>query len=127
MSIVSISINKRMIEEIDKLQEGLGFSGRSETIRAGVRMLIADSREKEKLAGKISAVLMLIHSKKEDLTISDIKHRFEDVMKTQLHNHLRENKCLDIFILEGDAARIKEMVDLSRASGKMDYIKLIVA
>ncbi|MBN2014796.1 MAG: CopG family ribbon-helix-helix protein [Candidatus Altiarchaeota archaeon] len=127
MPIVSFSLNEKLIEEIDELQRGLGFSGRSETIRAGIRLLIADSREKEELKGKINAVLMLMHPKEEDSVVSEIKHEFEDVMATQLHNHLRENKCLDVFILEGSASRIKEMADLFRASGRMDYVKLIVA
>jgi CopG family nickel-responsive transcriptional regulator len=48
-------------------------------------------------------------------------------MKTQLHNHLREDKCLDIFVLEGDAKQVCEMADVFRRSGGMDYVKLIVA
>jgi CopG family nickel-responsive transcriptional regulator len=40
---------------------------------------------------------------------------------------LREDKCLEVFVLEGDAARIKELVRLFQITGKMDYVKLIVA
>ena len=36
MTIVSISLNKEILEEIDKLQNTLGFSGRSEIVRAGM-------------------------------------------------------------------------------------------
>lgn len=127
MPIVSFSVNEKLIEEIDELQKELGFSGRSETIRAGIRMLIADSREKEKLTGNISSVLLLIHGEKEEAVVSEIKHRFEDVVNTQVHNHLRGNKCLEVFVLGGSASRIKKMADLFRSSGKMDYVKLIVA
>ncbi len=125
MTIISISMNERMIEEIDKIQKELGFSGRSETLRAGARMLIADNKEKEKLSGKINSILMLIHSQKDEITVSEIKHKFEDITKTQIHSHLKENKCLDIFILEGNATRIKKMVNLLDTSDKMDYVKLI--
>ncbi|MCK4733836.1 MAG: hypothetical protein KAT65_15385, partial [Methanophagales archaeon] len=31
-----------------------------------------------------------------------MKHEFEDIISTQIHNHLREDKCLEVFILEGD-------------------------
>jgi len=127
MAIVSISLNEGILDEIDKLQNELGFSGRSEVVRAGVRMLLADSRDKAVLEGKLNSVLLLIHAQKVEDTVTEIKHEFEDIISTQIHNHLREDKCLEVFILEGDAARIKQLVRLFQTSRKMDYVKLIVA
>jgi len=127
MAIVSISLNEGILDEIDKLQNELGFSGRSEVVRAGVRMLLADSRDKAVLEGKLNSVLLLIHAQKVEDTVTEIKHEFEDIISTQIHNHLREDKCLEVFILEGDAARIKQLVRQFQTSRKMDYVKLIVA
>ncbi|KYK36570.1 MAG: CopG family ribbon-helix-helix protein [Theionarchaea archaeon] len=127
MPIISISLNEKMLEEIDKIQKELGFSGRSEVIRAGARMLIADKREKEKLAGRINSILLLIHSQDVENVVTETKHEFEDITNTQIHSHLKGNKCLEIFVLDGDAKRIKEFVELFQVSGKMDYVKLIVA
>ena len=127
MPIISISLSEGMLREIDKLKEELGFSARSELLRAGARMLIADKREKEKLEGRINAILMLIHSQNVEDVVTEIKHRFEDITNTQIHTHLRENKCLEVFILEGDAGRVREMLNLFQSCGKMDYVKLIVA
>jgi|LGVF01.1.fsa_nt_gb CopG family nickel-responsive transcriptional regulator len=127
MAIISISLTDEILNEIDKLQQELGFSGRSEVMRAGARMLLADNKEKENLEGRLNSVLLLIHTQKVEGTVTEIKHKYEDIISTQIHNHLREDKCLEVFILEGDAARIKQLVRLFRTSGKMDYVKLIVA
>ena len=127
MAIISISLTDELLNEIDRLQKELGFSGRSEVIRAGARMLLADNREKEKLEGRLNSVLLLIHSQKVEDTVTAIKHEFEDIISTQIHNHLREDKCIEVFILEGDAARIKDLVRLFLTTRKMDYVKLIVA
>lgn len=127
MAIVSISLNDTILKEIDRIQKALGYSGRSEVIRAGARLLISESKEKEKLIGKINSTLLLIHSQDIEDVVTEIKHRFEDITKTQIHSHLRENKCLELFVLDGDADRIKEMVRLFQTSRKMDYVKLIVA
>lgn len=127
MTIISISLKDEILEEIDRLQKELGFSGRSEVVRAGARMLLADNKEKEKLEGRLSSVLLLIHTQKVEDTVTEIKHDFEDIISTQIHNHLRGDKCLEVFILEGDAARIKQLVRLFHASGKMDYVKLVIA
>ncbi|MCK4476384.1 MAG: CopG family ribbon-helix-helix protein [Methanophagales archaeon] len=127
MTIISISLTDEILEEIDRLQKELGFSGRSEVMRAGARMLLADNKEKEALEGRLNSVLLLIHAQKVEDTVTEIKHEFEDIISTQIHNHLREDKCLEVFILEGDAARVKQLVRLFHASGKMDYVKLIIA
>ena len=127
MTIISISLTDEILNEIDKFQQEFGFSGRSEVMRAGARMLLADNKEKENLEGRLNSVLLLIHTQKVEGTVTEIKHKYEDIISTQIHNHLREDKCLEVFILEGDAARIKQLVRLFRASGKMDYVKLIVA
>jgi CopG family nickel-responsive transcriptional regulator len=127
MVIISISLNGKLLTEIDQLQEELGFSGRSEVIRAGARMLLADNKDKEKLDGWLNSVLLLIHSQKVEDTVTAIKHEFEDIISTQIHNHLREDKCIEVFILEGDAARINDLVRLFLTTRKMDYVKLIVA
>ena len=127
MAIVSISLNDTILKEIDRIQNTLGYSGRSEVIRAGARLLISESKEKERLIGNINSTLLLIHSQDIEDVVTEIKHRFEDITKTQIHSHLRENKCLELFVLDGDADRIKEMVRLFQTSRKMDYVKLIVA
>jgi len=127
MVIISISLPDEILEEIDRLQKELGFSGRSEVVRAGARMLLADSKEKGKLEGRLNSVLLLIHSQKVEDTVTEVKHEFEDIISTQIHNHLREDKCLEVFILEGDATRIKQLVQRFQTSRKLDYVKLIVA
>ncbi|MHC1635205.1 MAG: CopG family ribbon-helix-helix protein [Candidatus Methanospirareceae archaeon] len=127
MVIISVSINEEMLKEIERLQRELGFSGRSELIRASVRMLIADNKEIEKLEGRLSSVLLLIHNQKDEDIVTEIKHKFEDIINTHVHNHLKEDKCLEVFVLDGDAVRIKHLTKLFQACGKMEYVKLIIA
>lgn len=127
MTIISVSMDDGLLEELAKLQEELGFSGRSEVIRTGAQMLIADCKEKERLEGRLNAVLLLIHAQHDEDAVTAIKHEFEDIIHTQIHNHLRDDKCLEVFILEGDAARVKELITKFRITGKMEYVKLVVA
>jgi CopG family nickel-responsive transcriptional regulator len=127
MTIISISLNDELLKEIEELKKGLGFSGRSDVVRVGAKMLIADSKEKERLEGSLNSVLLVIHPQNVEDTVTEIKHGFEDIISTQIHNHLRKDKCLEVFILEGDAARVKELVRTLQTCGKMDFVKLIVA
>jgi CopG family nickel-responsive transcriptional regulator len=127
MVIVSISLNDKILEDIDNIQKEYGYSGRSEVIRAGARLLIAENKEKDKLSGNINSLLLLIHNQDAESTVSDIKHNYENITKTQIHSHLHGNKCLEIFILEGDADSIKSIFRNFQVCKKMDYVKLITA
>jgi len=126
MLIVSVSLNEKLLEEIDNIRDEIGFSGRSEVIRASARMLIADNKEKEKMDGEINSILVLIHGQEVEDRVTEIKHDFEDIINTQIHSHLKENKCMEIFILDGMAERIKLLWKMFQKSRKIDYIKLIV-
>jgi len=126
MPIISISLNEKLLEEIDKLKDETGYSGRSDVIRASARMLISDNKEKEDLNGDINSILVLIHNQEVEDKVTEIKHDFEDIINTQIHSHLKGHKCLEIFILEGNAERIKEISRKFQINRKIDYVKLIV-
>lgn len=127
MPIVSISLNNRILNEIDAIQDEMGFSGRSETIRAAIRMLIADKREKEDLVGVLDATLLVIHDEDASENVSKIRHDFQDLIKTQIHNHLENDKCLEIFVVKGEAERIKMMKNSFQIEKNLDYVKLVIA
>lgn len=127
MSIISVSLPDQLIQEIKSIQNQQGYSGRSEVIRAGLRLLFLENKNTEAVTGVITSILILVHNHEDEYVVSDIKHQFEQVTRTQIHSHLRENKCLELFILEGEATDIKEMVRHLKISKKMDIIKLIVA
>jgi len=125
MSIISVSLSKKLLDEIDALKEEVGFSGRSEVIRASTRLLIADNNEKKEMVGEINAILILIHHQKSEDKVTQIKHDFEDIINTQIHSHLQENQCLELFILDGNASRIRELSRLLNQNIKYLYSKLV--
>ena len=126
MPVVSLSINKKLLDELETFQKELGYSGRSEIIRASIRLLLNESRGENKLKGKLTGVLMAIHGHEAENTVSEIKHKYVDVIHTQLHNRFEEGKCLELFILEGDAGRIRDLIRELKSSEKNDLVKLTI-
>jgi CopG family nickel-responsive transcriptional regulator len=127
VGIVSVSLNDNILEEMEKLQEEFGFSGRSELIRAGIRMLLTDKLEKEKLAGDVGCVLTVTHEEEDEESVTEIKHKFEDIIKTHLHCKLKKNKCLELFVLDGEADKVREMTKQFQTNEGMEHVKLILA
>jgi CopG family nickel-responsive transcriptional regulator len=126
LPIISISLNENIIQELDKLQKFLGFSGRSEIVRASVRNLLLEEKRIEELSGVLHSVLLVIHDEKSDQEISEIRHGFDKIINTHIHNKIDKDRCLEIFVLYGDAREIKNITKKFQGNRKMDQVRLVV-
>ena len=122
---MSVSLNEELIESLDKLKS-LGFSGRSEIIRAGIRNLLSDERMKEDLDGEINSLLLAVHDEDSDDQVSSIRHDFDKIIIVHLHNKIDKDRCLEIFSLKGDAKDVKEISRQLQVNKRMHFVKLIV-
>ena len=125
MPIVSISLNDEILAELDKLQSSMGFSGRSETIRAGIRAFVSEEKQKADLAGNIHAILLVIHNDEFDHVVSGITHNFEDLITTHLHSKIEKEKCMELFLIDGDAEKVSTMTKDFQINKNMDTVKLV--
>lgn len=122
---MSVSLNEGILVEIDKLQKALGFSGRSEIVRAGIRTLLAEERERQNLTGLLHALLLVIHDEKSDDQVTEMRHDYDRLINTHLHSKIDRDRCLEIFLLRGDANDVIEMAKKFQSNKKMDHTKLI--
>jgi CopG family nickel-responsive transcriptional regulator len=125
LTIVSVSLNSDILMEIDKLQKALGFSGRSEIVRAGIRNLLAEEKDRQNLSGHLFAVLLAIHDEKSDDQVTEMGHGYDKLITTHIHNKIDGDRCLEIFLLKGDAEEVKDMTKKFQSNKKMDHVKLI--
>ena len=126
MPIVSISLNDEILSEVDKLKKSMGFSGRSEIIRAGIRNLISEEKQRSNLSGLIHAILMVVHDEESEEIVTGIKHSYEDLIDTHLHSKIEGNKCMELFLLHGQADKVDVMTKDFKTNRKMDHVKLVV-
>ena len=125
MTIVSISLNNEILKELDKLQDSMGFTGRSEIIRAGIRTFVQEEKQKRDLKGKQNAVLIVVHADEYDDQVARIKHDFEDLIRTHLHNKIDGDRCMEMFFLDGDSKKIQGITQGFLTDKKMDTVKLV--
>ena len=125
MPIISISLNAELLTELDKLQKTMGFAGRSEVIRAGIRNYVSEEKQKDELSGDLHAILLVVHNDEFDDVIAGIKHSFEDLIITHLHSKIHGNKCVELFMLDGEAERISTITRNFKINKKMDNVKLV--
>jgi CopG family nickel-responsive transcriptional regulator len=103
----------------------MGFAGRSEVIRAGIRNYVSEEKQKDELSGNLHAILLVVHNDEFDHIIAGIKHSFEDLIITHLHSKIHGNKCVELFMLDGEAERISLITRNFKINKKMDNVKLV--
>ena len=126
MPIISVSINEHLLAELDRICSEAGFSGRSEALRTAIRLLASEYPRKVELDERTFGVLLLIHGHEAEDLVTEAKHRFLDIIHTQLHNRFKADKCLELFILNGLLSRMIEFKSILQRSDKIDYVKLII-
>ena len=125
MPIVSISLNDEILKQIDALQKSLGFSGRSDAIRAGIRSFVSEEKQKEDLSGNVNAILLVVHNDEYDNQVTHVKHSYEDLITMHLHSKIEGDKCMELFILKGESELVSDITKNFQINKKMDTVKLV--
>ncbi len=125
MGIVSISLNEDNLTALDRIQKTYGLSGRSEAVRTSINAALADIRELEGMDGTVEGVLIIVRGNHADPWMSMIQARYESHIKTQMHSHLQNHKCLEVMVVSCDADVLSSMMKEIQAEGKADYVKFV--
>lgn len=125
MPIVSLSFPEGLLKEMDELQKTSGFAGRSEMMRAAVRMMLAENRERAALEGEVNGLLVVTHEQEREEPVTELKHRFEDIIRTHLHSKTTSSVCVELFLVHGSAKKVVEMTKSFQAEDKMKSARFI--
>jgi CopG family nickel-responsive transcriptional regulator len=125
MPIVSLSLPVQMLKAMDEIQDSVGFSGRSELVRAGIRLLLEDTKAKDAITGKANAVIVVGHARDDEEPVTRLKHRFEDIVRTHIHVKVSHEDCIELFVLAGDGKDIVSMTKEFEKERKIRSVKLL--
>ena len=107
------------------MQKTSGFTGRSELVRAAIRLLLEDDREKAKLNGEVNGLLVVTHDEDREEPVTELKHRFEDIVRTHVHSKTSSSICVELFLVHGPAQKVVAMSKAFQAEDKMKSSKFI--
>ena len=124
MTIISVSLTDKNLEELDRLQKALGLAGRSEAIRVCLRATVDEIRGREKMQGELEGIMIVIHGS-DGHGLDEIIHEHQAIITTQVHSHLKNRKCLDVFLVGGKAEAIRKMLSSFQKNESLEYIKFV--
>jgi CopG family nickel-responsive transcriptional regulator len=125
MEVISLSIDEDTLNKIDEIQEKGSFNGRSELIRKAVEGLHQEVKDRGKLSGDMNAVIVVRHPHEHEGGISETSHEFDEIITTQLHSKLNENKCLEVFHTHGDAEQVIDFYNQLEGSKHTESVNII--
>ena len=119
MAVVSISMPDSLLERLDRFAEEHGFSGRSEVLREASRTLMDefdDPRLEDRALMATVTVRFDYQTADVEEALIDLRHEYEDLVASNLHSHVGNHNCMELFVLEGTLEEISEFVGRIRAT-----------
>jgi CopG family transcriptional regulator, nickel-responsive regulator len=123
MAVVSVSLPDSLLEQADAFITARGFAGRSELVRAALRDHLAREAQAER-TGYTSATVTLLYPHGAERRLGEIRHDFTDVIQSMMHGHA-EAGCVELFLVRGDADRLRRFVDTLRAAKDAELVQVI--
>lgn len=125
VTIISISLDEESIEVLREIQSAYSLKGRSEAVRLSIRDAGSKVKEIENLEGYIEGVLIIVRGDHIDPWMSLVQAKYESSIKTLMHSHLLNRKCLEIMVISAEADKVRSMLNEIQSSAKADYIKFV--
>lgn len=120
-----VSIDETLLKQFDELIEEKRYTNRSEALRDLIRDHLVEQEwdENKETIGTITIVYdHHVHELMEKLT--DIQHQFQKLIKSTLHIHLDEHRCLEVLVVQGRSDYIRKIADALIATKGVKHGKL---
>ncbi|MGD0060094.1 MAG: nickel-responsive transcriptional regulator NikR [Verrucomicrobiia bacterium] len=128
VSRFSISLDKQLLRELDRMCREKGYNNRSLAIADMVRAHLIEHRQqlgRGEIAGSITLVYDHHKHHLQEL-LTDLQHEHRDVIISALHCHLDHDNCLEVLAVRGKAADIRKLADELIAAKGVKHGKLTI-
>lgn len=126
MTVISITLPGELLVRFDEFMKTRGYYSRSEAFRDAVRSLIAESDMAKTETGEVAATVMITcdYARRDvDLRMTEVRHEFDDVVVENVHRHIDDKYCLEIFIAQGKNMRILDLIGRVRGMRGIQQVK----
>jgi CopG family nickel-responsive transcriptional regulator len=126
MTVISITIPPELLRKFEDFMTAKGYYSRSEAFRDAIRGLINESELAAVQSENVAATIMVTSEyqrKDVDLKMTELRHEYDDVVIENVHRHIGEKYCLEIFIAQGSNTRILNLINRLRGMHGIQQVK----
>jgi CopG family nickel-responsive transcriptional regulator len=126
MTVISITLPPELLRKFEDFMTAKGYYSRSEAFRDAIRGLINESELASTQTETVAATIMITSEyqrKDVDLKMTELRHEYNDVVIENVHRHIGEKYCLEIFIAQGSNSRILNLINRLRGMHGIQQVK----
>lgn len=120
MSLVrfSVSLDKRVLDEFDRLIKKKGYPTRSKAITDLIREKLVSEEIKVEDKDVVGVITLVYNHHKRELVnrLVDIQHDFNELIIASQHVHLDHDNCFEVILVKGNLRRISELANRLKAT-----------
>jgi CopG family nickel-responsive transcriptional regulator len=118
MTVISVSLTPELLDRLDEFVTHSGFSSRSEAMRLAIRDSLTQFILQGKHMGSVMATITIISETEQTeshMGLMDLRNGFEDLIFGNMHLHIGEGYCIEIFLVKGEAENVMTFVSKAKA------------
>jgi len=119
MTVVSVSMPESLLDRLDQFAEEHGYTGRSEVVREASRNLLSEFEDAALEDRDLMAVVTVMFDYETtdvEGRMIDLRHEYDDLVSSNIHSHVGNHYCMELFVLEGNLEDISAFVGRIRAT-----------
>ncbi len=123
-----VSMDEDLLKKFDKTIESRKYDSRSKALIDLIQETLKETHiaSDKDIVGTITFVFDH-HRRELSSKLTDIQHRYHELIVSSQHVHLNHHDCLEIVVLRGRFGVAKELADKIKATKGVEYASLNVA
>jgi CopG family nickel-responsive transcriptional regulator len=118
MTVISVSLTPELLDRLDEFVSRSGFSSRSEALRLAIRDSLTQYSLQGMQRGSVMATVTIISETEQTeshVGLMDLRNGFEYLIFGNMHLHIGEGYCIEIFLVKGESENVMTFVSKAKA------------
>ncbi len=124
-----VTMEKSLLEDIDRLVEDRGYASRSDLIRRLARRAVTERKFEDEEQVVVGTLTLLYEHSRVNLghELTRIQHDYANAVASSLHVHLSSDDCLEVLVLSASSRDVRELAEQLRCLRGVKFSELSVA
>lgn len=113
VSRISISLQEKVLQELDKMVEDCGFESRSQAIAEMINRQVAEHKTQLDESVMVGTINLVYNHSVRGLQkkLTDLQHKYIDEIISSLNVNLVDAQTLGVVLVQGPAKKLKMIAD----------------
>lgn len=123
-----VSIETSLLQQFDTLIKSKGYSNRSEAIRDLIRDDLVEAQWQSADGTAVGTITLVYshHQREMSDKLNELQHHYHDRIISVLHVHLDAHNCLEVLVVKGPKAEIREIADRLSSTKGVKHCKFVM-